>query len=50
MNEPTFDRERLDVYRLSIDYVAYSYCIAKGLSVSTVTPAINGFALPNQIR
>ena len=32
MNEPTFDHERLDVYRLSIDYVAYSYCIAKGLS------------------
>lgn len=32
MNEPTFDRERLDVYRLSIDYVAYSYCIAKGVS------------------
>ena len=32
MNEPTFDHERLDVYRLSIDYVAYSYCIAKGVS------------------
>ena len=32
MNEPTFDHERLDVYRLSIDYVAFSYCIAKGLS------------------
>lgn len=32
MNEPTFDHERLDVYRLSIEYVAFSYGIAKGLS------------------
>ena len=24
MVEPTFDHERLDVYRLSIDYVAFS--------------------------
>lgn len=32
MNEPTFDHERLDVYRLSIDYVAFAYRIAKGLS------------------
>jgi hypothetical protein len=30
MAEPTFDHERLDVYRLSIDYVAFSYQIAKG--------------------
>ena len=29
MNEPIFDHEKLDVYRLSIDYVAYSYPIAK---------------------
>lgn len=28
MAEPTFDHERLDVYRLSIDYVAFSYRIA----------------------
>ena len=32
MNEPTFDHERHDVYRLSIDYVAFSCRIAKGLS------------------
>ena len=29
MAEPTFDHERLDVYRLSIDYVAFSHQIAK---------------------
>ncbi len=32
MNELTFDHERLDVYRLSIEYVAFSYRIAKGLT------------------
>ncbi len=32
MNEPTFDHERLDVYRLSIEYVAFSYGIAKALT------------------
>ncbi len=31
MTEPIFDHERLDVYRLSIDYVAFSYRIAKAL-------------------
>lgn len=31
MAEPTFDHERLDVYRLSIEYVASSYPIAKTL-------------------
>jgi four helix bundle protein len=31
MTEPTFDHERLDVYRLSIDYVAFSYQIARSL-------------------
>jgi len=34
MTEPTFDHERLDVYRLSIAYVAFSYQIAKSLSGS----------------
>src|SRR5688500_10384145 len=28
MNEPIFDHEKLDVYRLSIAYVAYSHAIA----------------------
>ncbi len=32
MAEPTFAHERLDVYRLSIDYVAFSYRIAKTLT------------------
>ena len=32
MAEPIFDHERLDVYRLSIEYVAASYGIAKALS------------------
>ena len=32
MTTPTFDHERLDVYRLSIEYVAFSYRIAKGLA------------------
>ena len=32
MNEPFFDHEKLDVYRLSIDYVAYSYAIATRLA------------------
>jgi hypothetical protein len=31
MNELIFDHERLDVYRLSIDYVAFSYRVAKTL-------------------
>jgi hypothetical protein len=31
MADPTFDHERLDVYCLSIDYVAFSYQIAKSL-------------------
>jgi len=31
MAEPTFDHERLDVYRLSIEYVGFSYQIAKSL-------------------
>ena len=32
MTEPIFDHERLDVYRLAINYVAFSYLIAKGLA------------------
>ena len=31
MKEPVFDHERLDVYRLSIDYVAFSYQVARSL-------------------
>jgi hypothetical protein len=32
MSEPIFDHDRLDVYRLSIDYVASSFAIAKDLN------------------
>ena len=32
MAEPIFDHDRLDVYRLSIDYVASSFSIARDLS------------------
>ena len=32
MSEPIFDHERLDVYRLAIEYVATSYRIAKSLN------------------
>jgi hypothetical protein len=32
MTEPFFDRERLDAYRLAIEYVASSYRIAKSLN------------------
>ena len=31
VTEPIFDHERLDVYRLAIDYVSSSYRIAKSL-------------------
>jgi len=32
MTEPIFDHDRLDVYRLSIDYVVSSFAIAKNLN------------------
>ena len=32
MTEPIFDHERLDVYRLAIEYVSSSYRIAKSLN------------------
>ena len=32
MTEPIFDHDRLDVYRLSIDYVAASFAIARELN------------------
>jgi hypothetical protein len=32
MNEPIFDHEKLDVYRLSIDYVAFSYALSSALA------------------
>jgi four helix bundle protein len=32
MPDKIFDHDKLDVYRLSIEYVADSFCIAKDLS------------------
>ena len=32
MPEPIFDHDRLDVYRLSIEYVASSFAVAKDLN------------------
>jgi four helix bundle protein len=32
MTEPIFDHDRLDVYRIPIDYVAASFRIAKALN------------------
>ncbi|MEL7498611.1 MAG: four helix bundle protein [Planctomycetota bacterium] len=34
MSEPIFDHDRLDVYRLAIDYVTESFKFAKGLKGS----------------
>jgi hypothetical protein len=41
MSEPIFDHDRLDVYRLSIDYVAPSLAIAKNLNGSAATSFVN---------
>ena len=32
MTEPIFDHDRLDVYRLSIEYVASSFAVARDLN------------------
>jgi len=32
MNETTFDHDRLDVYRLAVEYTAESFIVARGLS------------------
>ena len=34
MTEPIFDHEKLDVYRLSIDYAAFSYGLARSLKAA----------------
>ena len=44
MAEPTFDHERLDVYRLSIEYVASSY------SITTTLGGINRQARDQWLR
>jgi hypothetical protein len=50
MAEPTFDHERLDVYRLSIEYVAFSYQIAKSSAVRIDKLGINGCVRRNRFR
>ena len=46
--EPTFNHERLDVYRLSIDYVEFSYQITKSPSRQIGKHAINGCGQRNR--
>ncbi|MFM8327351.1 MAG: hypothetical protein ACKN9U_21035 [Pirellulaceae bacterium] len=48
MTEPFFDHERLDVYRLAIEYVASSYRIAKSLAVRNAMRGISGCGLLNR--
>jgi hypothetical protein len=50
MAEPIFDHERLDVYRLTSDQVAFSSQIAKSQAGPIVPLAINGFPRPNRFR
>jgi hypothetical protein len=51
MAEPIFDHEKLDVYRLSIEYVAASYNKSPRRSVERiVTSVINGFARRHRSR
>ena len=53
MKEAIFDHERLDVYRLSIDYVAFSYALTALLEfwpARIVALAIRGFARLNRFR
>ena len=46
MTEPIFDHERLDVYRLSIEYVAIFLWHRKALTDATDRLAINGYVCP----
>ena len=48
MTESVFDHEKLDVYRLSIDYVTASHQIAR--SLSGTTSEINGCERLNPFR
>jgi len=50
MSEPIFDHDRIDVYRVSIDYVARPFESRRNEMVSIVTRAICGCGLPNQCR
>lgn len=50
MAEPTFDHERLDVYRLSIAYMAYSYQIAKSSAVRIDKLETNGCVRRNRFH
>ncbi len=50
MTEPIFDHDRLDVYRLSIDYIAASFKVAKDLSGLHRHAVTNGFERHNRFR
>ena len=50
MAEPVFDHERLDVYRLSIDYVAFSTASRRRLPALIDLRATNGFEQPNRFH
>jgi hypothetical protein len=49
MNQSTFDPERLDVYRLSVEYVAFSYRIAKDLT-GVQRPALDQWLIEVETR
>ena len=50
MTEPIFDQEKLDVYRLLIDYVAASYQTAWACRERIDAFVIKGFARLNPSR
>jgi hypothetical protein len=50
MADAIFDHDRLDVYRLAIEYTSQSFMVAKDLSASIVTPATNGCERANRFR
>jgi hypothetical protein len=50
MTSQPLDHERLDVHRLSIDYVARYFAASQSLAASIATPAISGFVLPNRFH
>ena len=48
MADQMFDHEKLDVYRLAIEYVGETFRIAESLSGLIGIPAINGCARHNR--
>ena len=48
MTDPIFDHEKLDVYRLALEYVAESFLMAKRLSGLHRHAPITGYVLPSR--